>query len=184
MAIGDFLDCWQPSNRHRLVRDLVAEAFGLEPFVLIGRGRRQSVVWPRHVAMWVVRECFPSLSFVMIARLFGGRDHSSIIYAVDKVEYRRERDGAFVDLTDALVRGLGRTIPVLVLGDEERTTVEIVCGRMKPRSLVRPAERRESPPRSVLPKNDFSEDDCDARKRMLGSDALAEAIEREGLVCR
>lgn len=178
------VDNWQPSRRHRQVRDRVAEAFGIEPYVVMGRGRRASVVWPRHTALWVVRECFPGLSYPMIGKLFGGRDHSSVIYGVDKVKYRRERDPAYAALTDAMVAELSKAEPSFVLDDEMRETVERVCERL----VVKPSVPSKTVPfdrlRTVLPKNDFAEDDHDGESRARASDALAAAIAREGVVCR
>lgn len=175
------IDSWQPSTRHRKVRDEVARAFGLEPHVAIGRSRRAVIVWPRHVAVWVVRTVFPQLSFPMIGKLFGGRDHSSIIYGFEKVEYRREREPDFRALTDALVEGLKQERPAFELTDELRVTVEAVCDRVMARPRV-PAESVS--PRSVLPRNDFGAEDTDGFRRSQCSDALGKAIEREGLVCR
>lgn len=181
------VDNWQPARRHRRVRDGVAHAFGVEPYVLIGRGRRTCVVWPRHTAMWVVRRCFPDLSYPMIAKLFGGRDHSTVIYGVQKVEHRRRRDASFAALTGAMVTELSKEEPSFVLDDEKREAVARLLERV--RNAAPPKVRAAPslpvlPARAVMPKNDFSEDDSDARLRRQGSDALGDAIAREGLVCR
>ena len=176
------IDSWEPSTRHRKVRDEVARAFGIEPHVAIGRGRRREVVWPRHVAVWVVRTVFPQLSYPMIGKLFGGRDHSSIIYGFDKVVYRREREADFAALTDALVEGLRQERPAFDLTDAMRGTVEAICERVPARKSVpkkAPEQRRR-----VRARNDFAAEDTDGAMRAKGSRELAEAIEREGLVCR
>ena len=167
--------------RHRKVRDEVARAFGIEPHVAIGRGRHREVVWPRHVAVWVVRTVFPQLSYPMIGTLFGGRDHSSIIYGFDKVVYRREREADFAALTDALVEGLRQERPAFALTDAMRGTVEAICERV-PAKPVR--KKGPEPRRRVRARNDFAVEDTDGAMRARGSRELAEAIEREGLVCR
>jgi hypothetical protein len=55
---------------------------------IIGPGRRYAIVEIRHLLMWEIYEKF-DLSLPQIGRLFGGRDHTSILYAVRKVEARR-----------------------------------------------------------------------------------------------
>lgn len=54
---------------------------------LVGRSRRKEVVHPRHVAMYLCRE-LTSLSLEAIGRRFGGRDHSTVSHAREKVSDR------------------------------------------------------------------------------------------------
>jgi chromosomal replication initiator protein len=51
---------------------------------LRGPLRRQRLVHARHLAMYVVREK-TDLSFPAIAKAFGGRDHTTVIHAVNKI---------------------------------------------------------------------------------------------------
>ena len=51
---------------------------------LQGRSRRRPLVTARQVAMYVVRE-LTDLSYPAIAREFGGRDHTTVIHAVEKI---------------------------------------------------------------------------------------------------
>lgn len=140
---------WGPSTRMRKVRDGVAEAFGVEPWRLVGRGRRQWIVWPRHVAMWVVKQCFPQLSYPQIAQLFARSDHSTAHYAIRKVAERRERDTEFARLTDAMVAAAAEGAPTLALDEELREVADSVSEREEreekkaedPGKLMRRAER-------------------------------------------
>jgi chromosomal replication initiation ATPase DnaA len=54
---------------------------------IIGPGRRYAVVEIRHLLMWEIYEKF-DLSLPQIGRLFGGRDHTTVLYAVNKIEAR------------------------------------------------------------------------------------------------
>lgn len=54
---------------------------------LRGPLRTSLFVVPRHEAMWILREA-TELSYPAIGRLFGGRDHSTVIAACRKVEAR------------------------------------------------------------------------------------------------
>jgi hypothetical protein len=54
-----------------------------------GAGRRRDVVAARQKAMWVVRQERPDLSFPAIGRWFGGRDHTTVLHAVRKIDAMR-----------------------------------------------------------------------------------------------
>lgn len=101
------VEVWTPTAPQRAVRDGIAEIFGVEPHQLIGRGRTKPLPLFRHTAMWVLRKCFPHLSYPMVGRLFGGRDHSTVINGCRNVEARRKRDESYRELTDAMVEGFG-----------------------------------------------------------------------------
>ena len=52
---------------------------------IIGRSQCHPIVKVRQELMWELREKF-GLSFPAIGRLFGGRDHTTVLFAVRKVE--------------------------------------------------------------------------------------------------
>lgn len=56
--------------------------------VMIGADRRYKTVAIRHQLMWEVHQRF-GLSFPAIGRLFGGRDHTTALSAIRKVEAKR-----------------------------------------------------------------------------------------------
>lgn len=56
--------------------------------VIIGDDRRDKTVAVRHLLMWEVHQRF-ALSFPAIGRLFGGRDHTTALYAIRKIEAQR-----------------------------------------------------------------------------------------------
>jgi len=70
---------------------VVAEHFGLRPEDLVGGGRRKEVVLPRQMAMFLVRE-LTRASLPEIGQLFGGRDHTTVLYAIQKVQELSESD--------------------------------------------------------------------------------------------
>ena len=63
---------------------LVAEHFGVKGDALVGQRRTRAVALPRQTAMYLLRQ-LTELSLVDIGRMFGGRDHSTVIYACEKV---------------------------------------------------------------------------------------------------
>jgi chromosomal replication initiator protein len=73
------------------IQQLVVEHFGITLQELTGGRRTQNLVMPRQLAMYLCRQLL-SASFPEIARKFGGRDHSTVIYACTKLEQTMKID--------------------------------------------------------------------------------------------
>ena len=73
------------------VLDAVASAFGITRERILGRDRTQEVALPRQVAMYLLRE-EANVSLPQIGEALGGRDHTTVMYACDKVRDLIERD--------------------------------------------------------------------------------------------
>ena len=69
----------------------VAGAFGVTVENLLGADRRQAVVLPRQIAMYLLRE-EAKYSLPKIGEALGGRDHTTVMYACQKVTDMLERD--------------------------------------------------------------------------------------------
>ncbi len=84
----------------------VARVFETDPNELRSKGRRAELVTPRQVAMYLMRD-LTSHSYPEIGQFFMGRDHTTIMYAVEKVKEEvtkdRELDGRIKALRRALV---------------------------------------------------------------------------------
>jgi chromosomal replication initiator protein len=78
--------------------DAVCQHFRLSVADLKSHRRARSVVFPRQLAMYLVRTV-TDVSFPSIGDLFGGRDHSTVMHAVRSIEAKRAQDPQ----TDALV---------------------------------------------------------------------------------
>jgi len=61
-----------------------AEHFGQRPSDLMGKRRHKSVSRPRQIAMYLARR-MTDKSLVEVGAHFGGRDHSTVIYACEKI---------------------------------------------------------------------------------------------------
>ncbi len=70
---------------HAIIREISA-ATGSDVTVadVMGRSRFQYIVDVRHLAMVEVSKRFPWMSYPQMGRLFGGRDHSTIMHALKK----------------------------------------------------------------------------------------------------
>lgn len=73
--------------------NVVADYYNLTPALLIGKNRTGQVALARHIAMYLNREIL-DIPFVRIGKAFGGRDHSTVISAYDKVDKGLKTDAA------------------------------------------------------------------------------------------
>jgi chromosomal replication initiator protein len=89
-----------------LIRDRVASEWGVSVDGLTSKRRTKELTVPRQVAMHLMRELL-DLSLVEIGNHFGGRDHSTVIHAVNKIEEDMRSDDAFRVRVELLRDGLG-----------------------------------------------------------------------------
>ncbi len=82
-----------------------AAASGLSPADLIGPSRRQPLVRARQTAMYLCRE-LTDLSLPKIGRAFGGRDHTTVMHALDRVKALMIEDKTTFDQVTALSQNL------------------------------------------------------------------------------
>jgi len=85
-----------PSDKPRqisieLVQQVVAENFGIRIEDLKSKSRAKSVAYPRQIAMYLCRE-LTDASLVQIGQEFGGRDHTTVIHACEKIANDSHQD--------------------------------------------------------------------------------------------
>ena len=73
------------------IAERVGSCFQVAPRDLQSRRRSQSIVMPRQVGMYLARK-LTGLSLDQIGAYFGGRDHSTVLYACHKVERALDLD--------------------------------------------------------------------------------------------
>ena len=83
------------------VMALITGEFAITARELIGKSRTQAVSMPRQIAMFLLREHTEN-SLEDIGKIFGNRDHTTVIYAVNKVRERATKDRMFKELLDGL----------------------------------------------------------------------------------
>lgn len=71
--------------RVRTVQDAVCEHYKIGLIDLISERRAKTLVLPRHVAMYLAKN-LTMRSLPEIGRLFGGRDHTTVLHAVRKID--------------------------------------------------------------------------------------------------
>jgi chromosomal replication initiator protein len=83
----------------------VAEHFNIKISEMQSARRARAVARPRQVAMYLAKQ-LTSRSLPEIGRKFGGRDHTTVMHAVRKVEELRSTDSSFSEDVDLLRRML------------------------------------------------------------------------------
>ncbi|NMC46810.1 MAG: chromosomal replication initiator protein DnaA [Chloroflexi bacterium] len=92
-ALIDFFPSDDPVEPNRIIHT-VAKAFNVSEDDLLGRNRTKDVALPRQVAMYLMRE-ESDASLPQIGSSLGGRDHTTVMYACDKIADMIERDDRF-----------------------------------------------------------------------------------------
>lgn len=87
------------------IQKLVSDHFGLKQADLLSERRTRSVARPRQVAMWLCKQ-HTTRSYPDIGRRFGGRDHTTVLHAVKKVEELLQADDQIARDVEALTRKL------------------------------------------------------------------------------
>ncbi|HEV7888921.1 MAG TPA: chromosomal replication initiator protein DnaA [Acidimicrobiales bacterium] len=104
-VLSDIIASDQPRQiTPKLILDATAEMFGFPVDELCGTSRRRPLVTARQVSMYVFRE-LTDFSYPAIAREFGGRDHTTVIHAVEKVSaLMKERRQIYDQVTELIHR--------------------------------------------------------------------------------
>jgi chromosomal replication initiator protein len=67
------------------ILSVVADFYGLSVEEVRGSKRLRPLVHARHVAMYLIRDLLNNYSYPMIARIFDGRNHTTVISGVEKI---------------------------------------------------------------------------------------------------
>ena len=87
------------------IQKATAEHFGLKQADLVSERRTRSVARPRQAAMWLAKQ-LTTRSLPDIGRRFGGRDHTTVLHAVRRIEALRQTDTQLARDLEALTRKL------------------------------------------------------------------------------
>ena len=104
-VLSDIVSADQPRRiTPQVILDATSESFGFSVEELCGPNRRRPLVTARQVSMYVFRE-LTDFSYPAIGREFGGRDHSTVMHAVEKIAgLMKERQQIYNQVTDLIVR--------------------------------------------------------------------------------
>ena len=83
-ALKDHVTSTKPSITGDSIIDCTCKYFGIKREDLVGKKKNKEIVEPRQVCMYIITELL-DLPLTSIGQLFGGRDHTTVIHAREKV---------------------------------------------------------------------------------------------------
>ncbi|MDA8262878.1 MAG: chromosomal replication initiator protein DnaA [Actinomycetota bacterium] len=100
--LADMVDTDVKAITPEEIIESISAYYGLSPLEIRGASRKRPLVEARQVAMYVFRE-LTDLSFPAIGKEFGNRDHTTVMYAVNKVEAQMGEDRETYNRVTALL---------------------------------------------------------------------------------
>jgi chromosomal replication initiator protein len=87
------------------IQKVVADHFGIPEEAMRVRKRTNSIAYPRQIAMFLARE-YTGLSLTELGNRFGGRDHTTVMHAIDKISAARQADRELQQILQRLMHAL------------------------------------------------------------------------------
>jgi chromosomal replication initiator protein len=78
-----------------VIIEYICRYYELDEDQLRGQSRSRDIVNARQIAMYLIRRMNPKLSLTDIGKEFGGRDHTTVLHSLDRVEKMMRSDMAF-----------------------------------------------------------------------------------------
>ncbi len=105
-AISDILNNDQPAPMtvEKIIEE-VSKTFGVSPDDIRSSKRSSAVSNARQIAIYVVRE-ITQMPMTSIGDEFGGRDHSTIVYAIQQVEKNMEKDPRTKGVVEDIIKNI------------------------------------------------------------------------------
>lgn len=128
-----------PGINMNAIIEHACKAAGMTLDVMIGTSRKQEIVLPRQIAMFLCRALLPShrCSQPQIGRRFGGRDHTTVLHALRKVEALASED-SYASFIHRVLLSLRRSGAVRIKGETTMTTTEQELTRAPSRESLLP----------------------------------------------
>ena len=99
-----------PNNKTReitleVIQEIVSSYFKIRIEDLHSKKRSRPIAYPRQIAMYLCRE-LTDTSLPQIGNFFGGRDHTTVLHAYDKITRERQRDMKLNAIINELIERL------------------------------------------------------------------------------
>ncbi|MFA4981973.1 MAG: chromosomal replication initiator protein DnaA [Candidatus Omnitrophota bacterium] len=88
-----------------MIQKKVSEYFDIKLSDMRAKNRSKAIAYPRQIAMYLARQ-LTDYSLPEIGEYFGGRDHTTVIHAYDKIENDLKSKEGFKSLVDRLVQNI------------------------------------------------------------------------------
>ena len=82
-----------------------AEFFGIKLSDMRAKNRTKAVAFPRQIAMFLARN-LTHASLTEVGRAFGGKDHTTVLHAVEKIQALVQDDPKFKKTVDTLTQSI------------------------------------------------------------------------------
>jgi chromosomal replication initiator protein len=102
-TLQDLLVVESPAITVESIQKLVSNHYNLKVTELKSKNNSQQIALPRQVAMYLCKRMTES-SLPEIGRRFGGKHHSTVIHAIQKIEKKRSSEREFDKLVDSFVQ--------------------------------------------------------------------------------
>ncbi len=102
-ALRDILKAQARPIGMELIQETVTNHFNLKLSDMKARKRTDAIAFPRQVAMYLSRELTPA-SLPEIGNAFGGRDHTTVIHAINKIEQKMRQDTDLAAVIEKLIQ--------------------------------------------------------------------------------
>ena len=93
-----------------LIKKLTADYYSVKIDALSAKIRTKEIVTARQVAMYIAREITDS-SLPKIGQVFGGRDHTTVMHAFDKISNEMGNNGGIKEAVEAILNNLKSYTP-------------------------------------------------------------------------
>jgi chromosomal replication initiator protein len=91
--LKDYLDAAKESEPEKII-EIVAEFFNLTKEDILNEKRTKNVALARQIVMYFLRH-YLNLPLKQIGKILGGKDHSTVIHGIEKIEELIEKDESF-----------------------------------------------------------------------------------------
>ena len=105
--LKDFIQQSQKPIGLGKIQECVANEFGIPLVELKTKRRSKNIVLPRQVAMYLSRQ-LTEASLLEIANFFGGKDHTTILYAYNKIKLDLERNDSLKQKINKIIQIIQR----------------------------------------------------------------------------
>ncbi|WP_425449239.1 chromosomal replication initiator protein DnaA [Dethiothermospora halolimnae] len=103
-ALKDIISNNKPKEvTAKLIKEVVSNNLNVKLEDLVSKKRTRSIAYPRQIAMYICRE-LTDLSLPKIGDEFGGRDHTTVIHAYEKVSTNIKKDPEFKEKVENLIK--------------------------------------------------------------------------------
>ena len=104
-ALNSIVDSKEVEINADYIQDFVSEYFDVSVELLKSKTRRREIVVARQVGMYLTKE-FTNLSLKSIGYHYGGRDHTTVIHAINTVNDLIDTDLKFSHTIDELLKNV------------------------------------------------------------------------------